>query len=127
MKVKPSPLPPSAPADRTEILLDLLDQLRGVDPEFPLHYSICLVEIARDEGLSLTQLAERTHLTLSTVSRIAGALSQFRQNGHPYGLIEMRVAANERRRKELYLTPKGRAVIKNMESVLETHLHQARS
>ena len=101
--------------------MSLLRQLERVDPEFPLNYSICLVEIARAEGLSLTKLSERTGLALSTVSRIVGALSQYRQNGQSYGLIELKVSPKERRRKELYLTPKGWVVMRGVGAVLDTY------
>lgn len=103
----------------TRILLDLLHQLQKIDPEFPLQYAVCLAEISLDEGCSLTTLAERANLTLSTVSRIVGALSDYRQNGHPYGLVEIRISAVERRRKELHLTPRGRAVLQKIGKVLE--------
>lgn len=106
--------------EQTDLLLDLLHQLERVDPEFPLNYSICLVQIAKDEGMSLTTLSERTKLSLSTVSRIVGALSDYRQNGQAYGLIEMRVAESERRRKELYLTPKGWALMASIGAVLDS-------
>lgn len=72
---------------------------------------ICLTEIGRNEGLSLTTLAERVNLSLSTISRIVGALSDYRQNGQPFGLIEIKISETERRRKELSLTPKGRAIL----------------
>jgi DNA-binding MarR family transcriptional regulator len=106
---------------QTETFLELMHTLERIDPEFPLNYSICLAQIAMHEGLSLTQLAERTGLALSTVSRIVGALSTYRQNGQSYGLIDMRVSAEERRRKELYLTSKGWALIRSIGSVLETY------
>ena len=57
--------------------------------------------------MSLTELAEKTDLNLSTISRIIGALSDHRANGRPYGLVEVKKAKEERRRKELYLTAKG--------------------
>lgn len=112
---------PKITADQTQLFLDLLQQLTRVDPEFPLHYSICLTQIAMNEGISLTQLAERTGLALSTVSRIVGALSNYRQNGQAYGLIDLRVSVNERRRKELYLTSKGWAVMRGVGAVLENY------
>ena len=95
----------------TDTLLELLHLFRSIDPEFPLQYMICLVEISREEGLSLTTLAERAGLSLSTISRIVGALSDYRQNGQPFGLVEIKISATERRRKELALTPKGRAIL----------------
>lgn len=96
----------------------LLRELQKIDAEFPLQYAVCLCEIAKAEGLSLTRLSEKTGLTISTVSRIVGALSKNRQKGASYGLIKVSVSAEERRRKELSLTPKGRAVIAGIEDIV---------
>lgn len=100
------------------VMLSLLEQIRAIDPEFPLHYAICLGEIALDEGMSLTALAGKTGLALPTVSRIAGALSAYRGNGRPYGLVTMRPGSLERRRKHLYLTPKARAFFSDLRNVV---------
>jgi DNA-binding MarR family transcriptional regulator len=95
-------------------LLTLLRRLQSIDPEFPIQYAVCLLEISQDEGMSLTTLAEKTHLALSTVSRIIGALSDHRQKGTPYGLIEVTISKTERRRKELKLSAKGRKIITSL-------------
>ncbi len=104
--------------EQMEQFLLLLRELQKIDPEFPLQYAVCLAEIAMDEGLSLTQLSEKTSMPLSTVSRIIGALSKHRQKGPPYGLVRVNVSAAERRRKELYLTPRGRAIISSVAALL---------
>ena len=101
------------------IFMDLLRQLQKIDTEFPLQYALCLAEISVNEGLSLTSLAEKVNLSLSTISRIVGSLSEYRQNGQPYGLVEIKISVEERRRKELYLTPKGRALIQKISKLLE--------
>jgi DNA-binding MarR family transcriptional regulator len=106
---------------QTEIFLEVLQQVERVDSEFPLNYSICLAHIALNEGLSLTQLAEKTGLGLSTISRIVAAMSDFRPNGQSYGLIDLKVSPQERRRKELTLTPKGWTVIRSVGAVLENY------
>ena len=98
--------------------LAVLRELQKIDPEFPLQYAVCLAEIAMDEGLSLTTLAERTGMALSTVSRIAGALSKYRQSGAPYGLIKLQVSTQERRKKEIFLTTKGKAVVAGLAEVM---------
>ncbi len=103
----------------TQTFLDLLRLLQKTDSEFPLQYALCLAEISLNEGLSLTALAEKANLSLSTISRIVGALSEFRPNGQPYGLVEIRISPEERRRKELYLTPKGRVLIQKISKILE--------
>ena len=102
--------------NKTKTFLRLLRELQKIDAEFPLQYAVCLTEISQEEGLSLTDLSIRTGMALSTVSRIIGALSKNRQKCTPYNLIRIKISATERRRKELYLTPRGRAVI---DSILE--------
>ena len=101
-----------------ENFLELLRELQKIDPEFPIQYAICLGEITLNEGLSVTQPSNRTGLALSTVSRIVGALSQYRQMGKPYELIDLRTSPKSRRTKEIHLTDKGRKIIGNIKSVL---------
>lgn len=103
----------------TNRFLNVLQMLRDIDGEFPLQYSICLAEISMNEGMSLTDLSKKIGLGLSTVSRIVGALSNYRQNGNPYGLVEIKISAVERRRKELYLTDKGRQLLNKISAEIE--------
>lgn len=102
------------------IFLGLLQELQEIDGEFPLQYAVCFAHIALDEGISLTALSHRTGMPLSTVSRIIGALSEHRARGVPYGLIEAVISRNERRRKELYLTKRGRMLTGRLQNVLKT-------
>ena len=98
--------------------LSILRTLQEIDKDFPLHYALCLGEIAASPGLSLTDLSKRTGLNLSTISRIVGALSNYRPNGAPYQFVTMQVNAQERRRKELYLTQAGEAVIARIDTYM---------
>ena len=59
----------------------LLRELQKIDNEFPLQYAVCLSEIALEEGLSLSDLADRTDMPLSTVSRAITALSKHSGGG----------------------------------------------
>lgn len=102
-----------APSEST-ILLDVLRRIQKVDPEFPIQYIICLMEISENQGCSITNLADRCGMALSTVSRIVGALSDYRQRGEPYRFIETRTSQIERRKKELYLTKRGDKFLKDM-------------
>jgi DNA-binding MarR family transcriptional regulator len=98
----------------TKNFLKVLQELEKLNPEFPLHYAICLAEVSLKEGLSLTQLSKDTGLALSTVSRIIGALSDSRQKGEPYKLVEVKIAEHEKRRKEIQLTPKGKDFMRSV-------------
>ena len=93
------------------VFLQSLLTLQEIDRALPLQYAVCLVEIARDEGISPSILSQRTNLGLSTVSRIIAALGDHRPNGRSYQLIHITTATGERRRKTLYLTAAGRKAI----------------
>lgn len=106
----------TAPAS---LLLDILHRIQKVDAEFPIQYAICLVHIYQHEGSTISALAERAGLALSTVSRIVGALSDARQYGKPFRFIDVRPSQSDSRKKEIYLTDKGRAVIYDFLAPLE--------
>lgn len=106
-------------APQAALLLDILHRIQKIDPEFPIQYAICLLVISQNEGCSITNLAEKSGLALSTVSRIVGALSDYRQLGQPYEFVQVKVSATERRRKELYLTALGKASLKEILLPLE--------
>lgn len=101
---------------KTQALLQTLRALQNIDPEFPVQYAICLAEISLDEGVSLTSLSKKTGMALSTTSRIISALSKPRKRGKNYEFVKVSISQEERRRKELYLTAKGHAVIKKIVS-----------
>jgi DNA-binding MarR family transcriptional regulator len=96
----------------SNILLSLLRALSSLDKNFPLPYSVFLLEVARNEGCSLGDLQKATGMPLPTLSRILWALSTKRQTGaEPYGLIEQQYSAEDRRRKTIRLSAKGRAFV----------------
>jgi DNA-binding MarR family transcriptional regulator len=102
------------------IFVSLLRALSSLDKNFPLPYSVFLLEVARNEGCSLGDLQKATGMPLSTLSRILWALSTRRQNGaEPYRLIEQDYAPNNRRRKVIRLSRRGRAFISRVTSILD--------
>jgi DNA-binding MarR family transcriptional regulator len=96
----------------------LVRELQKIDNEFPLQYGVCLAEIALEEGLSLTALAERTDMPLSTISRVITALSKHNGTGVSYGLVKVTISPEERRKKKIALTAKGRAIINGLSDVI---------
>lgn len=89
-------------------------ELQKIDPEFPLQYAVCLAIISQYEGLSLTELSNTAGMSLSTTSRIVGALSKYRQSGQAYELVTVKISPKERRRKQIFLTQKGRDTLINI-------------
>lgn len=99
-------------------LISLMQELRRIDPEFPIQYALCLCEIARHKDISLTELSQFTGIPLSTISRIVGTMSGTK--GCCAGLVKVRFSDTEARRKELCLTPRGINLLAHLTHNLET-------
>lgn len=95
-----------------------LTVLTTVDAEFPLQWAIVFLEIAANEGASLKDIAEKTGISMSVMSRTIGALSNARRMGKPYGIILVKMAKEDKRRKELYLSAKGKKLLEKLAAVL---------
>lgn len=92
---------------KTKKTLALFEYIQTMDKEFPLQYLICFYHIALEPGISVSALAKKANINLSTTSRIIGALSIWRANNKPYELITIKPHPNERRKKQLFLTKHG--------------------
>jgi DNA-binding MarR family transcriptional regulator len=76
----------------------------------PVSYAQAFIEIAADPGLSITTLAERVGMPLSTVSRIVAALADPKK----YNLVTVVIAQDEKRRKVVGLTGVGQKLAKEL-------------
>jgi DNA-binding MarR family transcriptional regulator len=52
------------------------------------------------------------------MSRTIGALSNARRMGKPYGLVVVKAAKDDRRRKELFLSAKGKKLAEKLDKVV---------
>lgn len=92
-------------------LQNVLLELTKIDGEFPLQWALVFIEIVKNEGTSLKEISEETGISMSVMSRTIGALSNYRRMGKPYGLVLVKYAKDDRRRKELYLSKKGKKLV----------------
>jgi len=92
-------------------LQDALRELTSVDPEFPIQWALVFLDVSNNEGCALKDLSDRTGISMSVMSRTIGALSNARRMGKPYGLVLVRHAKDDRRRKKIYLSSKGKKLI----------------
>ncbi|MBM6582903.1 winged helix-turn-helix transcriptional regulator [Microvirga sp. BT689] len=70
-----------------------------------------LFEIASQPGLTQQELANRTGMALSSISRNLMALGEWNRSGKPgLSLVETADDPNERRRQIAFLSPKGGAL-----------------
>ncbi len=96
----------------------ILQELTTIDPEFPIQWALVFTEIALEEGISLKDASDRTGISMSVMSRTIGALSNARRMGKPYGLVVVRLAKDDRRRKELFLSAKGKKLAEKLVKVV---------
>lgn len=95
--------------------LKVLEQFRTLDSEMQMPQAVTLLTIALNEGISLTDLTEKTSQATSSASRNVAALSSHHRAGKPgHGLVLNREDPVERRRKQHVLTSKGKAFIKKL-------------
>lgn len=100
-------------------LQDYLKFIQGVshlESEMPLQQLHCLLVISQaEDGLSLTELAQKVGIGLATASRYVAALGkQNRHREEGLFLVEAFEDPMERRKKIIRLTPKGRLAIKKL-------------
>lgn len=89
-----------------------LAALREVDPFIPTQMAECLLTVALQPGLTMSELSDRTGLAQSSCSRNIAALSKWHRLGKEgHDLVEAMEDPHERRRKIIFLTPKGAKVV----------------
>lgn len=95
-------------------LQGVLEELTSIDPEFPIQWAMVFVDVAMNEGSALKDVSDRTGISMSVMSRTVGALSNARRMGKPYGLVTVRSSKEDARRRELYLSSRGKKLLENL-------------
>lgn len=106
--------------DQIDQLMEALDKLRSLDSDMPLAQAMCLLLIAKNEGLSLKELADKAGIGMASCSRYVAFFGKPNASlGHKpgMGLVVAVEDPMERRKKTITLTGKGRAVINKLAGV----------
>ncbi len=99
-------------------LQDILGEFAKIDTEFPLQWANVFLTIAEHEGAALKDIAEQTGISMSVMSRTIGALSNYRRMGKPYGIVTVKSAKDDKRRKELFLSAKAKKLLEKINKQL---------
>ncbi len=103
------------PPDESVRLIKLafvIDQFRELDPAFPVSYIAALLAVAREPGLTGTEYAARLGQEQAPMSRMLLELGQKSRHGGPgRGWLYSVPDPVDLRRKHIYLTPAGRALV----------------
>lgn len=94
-------------------LAEVLDQFSLLRPNIPLHQVTLFLRLALDEGHSQKYYSERFNLPPSTVSRAMLDLGKKMRGGEAgLGLVEERTSAHSLREHEVYISTKGRDLLR---------------
>lgn len=101
-----------------EALLRILKAMGDeIDPAMPWQQGLVFltVALAGDEGIDMVDLGREVALSKSAVSRNVGALGEWHRMGRPgLGLVETFTDYEDRRRKPVRLTAKGKAALRKI-------------
>ncbi len=93
--------------------LNVLSEFRKIDPEMPMQMAVVFLVVADEEGINMADLSKKAAIAQSSASRNVAALSKWhRLNKAGHDLLHTKEDPTERRRKLVYLTPKGKQVAK---------------
>lgn len=91
-------------------LMAVIEIARADDPVMPIQMLQTFLAIAVQPGISMQQLGEILKTSQASCSRNVAALGKWHKFGEPgHDLVEAVEDPVERRRKIMFLTPKGRA------------------
>lgn len=100
-------------------LVRVLEAFRTLDPDLPIQYALSFLTVAQNEGMSVGELAERLGIAQSSASRNIAALSRWHSLGKAgLDLVQAVEDPQERRRKVVTLTDRGRAFLDTLGAIV---------
>ena len=89
-------------------LIKAIELFREIRPSMPLQYVHAFFLVALEPGLSVSEYAKRSGVSLSVMSRhLLDIGDRNRHMKEGFGLVTSRPNPLELRKNEIYLTPKG--------------------
>jgi DNA-binding MarR family transcriptional regulator len=105
----------SGEARKTQWILDLLGAFQEHNPTMPIQMAASFLLVAKNEGKSLRELRQLSGVAQSTMSRhLLDLGARNRRFGEGLGLVRSEIDPMELRRKQFYLTPKGRRLLETL-------------
>lgn len=100
--------------------LRIFEEFRAIDSDMPLQTAVMYLLVAQNEGLTMADISKQMELAQSTCSRNIAALSKWHRLNRPgLDLVVAKEDPVERRRKVVYLTPKGRKFAERLKAIID--------
>jgi DNA-binding MarR family transcriptional regulator len=97
-------------------LANAISVMLSIRSTMPLQHAITFLQVAQEEGLTVTALASRLATPTSTISRHLLDLGRTNRHNRPgFGLVRRATLAHhDQRENRVYLTERGAAVVRLM-------------
>ncbi|WP_339773307.1 hypothetical protein [uncultured Pseudosulfitobacter sp.] len=103
-------------------MIPAIEILRRLDPELPMSVLVTFFTLADGEPIEVRDLLQRVDLSSSALNRaltyLGDAHWQRTSKKMGLGLVQQTISPEDRRVRIACLSPKGRAIIKQIEEVL---------
>ncbi len=106
----------------TQKVIDVLDEFRKVNQNVTANQIILFLNIAREEGISQSELENKTGLHNATVSRICAILSDRglpKRSQDALDLIRIVPGDNDYRSKAQVLSHKGKLIFNGLQAIMK--------
>lgn len=101
-------------------LLKLIGAFREIEAEMPMQMAQTFLETAMQPGITMQKLGEQLGVSQSSTSRNVQTLGKWHRMGKPgYDLIEAVEDPIDSRRKIMFLTKDGNALVKRLLAILD--------
>lgn len=101
-------------------LVAVMEVFRSVDPEIQAQTVLTFLMIARQPGIPMRTIQTRLDVASSTASRNVAYLSDlnYKPSRKGHGFVVAREDPADRRNKLVFLTPKGKKFLQNLETAM---------
>jgi DNA-binding MarR family transcriptional regulator len=89
-----------------------MDAFRALRPTMPLQHAYTFLLVATTEGLTVSEYAERAGTSQTVMTRHLLDIGQMTRTREPgLGLVQHKTDPMDMRKHQVYLTPKGKALL----------------
>lgn len=97
----------------------IVAQFRKDFDDLPLRHIQALLWIARNEGAEAFEMRDRLDIPSSATARITAQLGEGLRREPGLRFIDVVIDPDDRRRRRLHLTPKGRAAVQRAARIIQ--------
>lgn len=105
--------------DGLQKLKRVVTSLRLIDDTMPIQWIAILLQVAENEGASISEISQKVGLALSSTSRNVSAMSDWHWLKKPgLGLLVKQVDRMDLTKQQVSLSPKGKKLVEQLRAIL---------